>query len=830
MAKLIVRFPNNEIKEVEFDKPQYKIGRAEDNDLVLDNEEVAPYQAVIETSNNVFTLVDLSKDKSTLVNGKKFDRVNLTYGDRISFGPVVALFYPSKKSKISDRMKLFLYLSAGAVIIVASILLILLFITPRISTTVTSSIGGSYLEEKGKAGINQEGGIVKEQIQRKGIKQKKAVKKGEIFEYRENVIGRREEGFFKRFAKNFTGLFKKGEKLKLPEPTPEEIASRTSVAIPGGIRKIFFRKKTIYIEPPVSPIEEQKVEVKKESLEKINKEIPEKLKEEIEQKEALTENIPEKEEVPRKGFFAKIVAPFKKLFKKSSGKEEQTPEEAGEVPENEYVKEKEIQGIPAIETAEKEKLKKEVEGEIKDLLNPLVAINKIEVSEVLKRLPEETPVYSKEELGQIKKESVENIFKGLELSKKESINTDVLWIYPSGIEETGAGKTIYSGAIGKFDKNKYRDFIFSTKNGKIVLIDGKNGEEIYQVELNNEVYSPVVTNIDKNRYSDFVVLYKSGNVEAYNENLEKIWSTRIEHSITSEPLLIDVNNDGVNDLIVPDLGMEILALDGRTGFEIWNFNDLEGEVDSAPVGYDVNNDGIEDVIVNGIDGYVYVIDGKTGWGLWKRKIFGIPAGSPVVADLDGDGLDDIITLTKNGILTAFSNSGKRLFTLNFDSKFIIPPSAGDIDKNGKVDIVLMDTKGRVFAIEGKTRRRLWMFETEETTSFGRIALADVNMDKALDVILSVPAGLVYVIDGKTGTLISDYNIGDYIFSTPIVYDINHDKYLEILVISYSGVVYCIRPSGAKKHLLYLAKSSWISNNSIYNRGFSEIKNKLKFWN
>ena len=73
MARLIVRFPDNVIQEVEFDQPKYKIGRAEDNDLVLDNDEVEAHQAEIETSNGTYQIIDVSESKSTTINGKKFE-------------------------------------------------------------------------------------------------------------------------------------------------------------------------------------------------------------------------------------------------------------------------------------------------------------------------------------------------------------------------------------------------------------------------------------------------------------------------------------------------------------------------------------------------------------------------------------------------------------------------------------------------------------------------------------------------------------------------------------------------------------------------------------
>ena len=124
MARLIIRYPNNVIKEVEFDQPKYKIGFDEGNDLKLENDEVTPHQAEIDTTDGAYSIVDVSENNSTSVNGKKIDRVNLNYGDRISFGPVIGLFYPSKKGNVSDKTKVVMYIISGAAVIFLSFFLI----------------------------------------------------------------------------------------------------------------------------------------------------------------------------------------------------------------------------------------------------------------------------------------------------------------------------------------------------------------------------------------------------------------------------------------------------------------------------------------------------------------------------------------------------------------------------------------------------------------------------------------------------------------------------------------------------------------------------------
>ena len=108
MIRLILRYPNNVVQEVEFDQPRYRIGAAEDNDLVLDQEGISPHQAEIEAAGGFYTVVDVSEDNSTAINGKPVERSNINYGDRSALGPVTALCYPIKKSRIGARAKMFM--------------------------------------------------------------------------------------------------------------------------------------------------------------------------------------------------------------------------------------------------------------------------------------------------------------------------------------------------------------------------------------------------------------------------------------------------------------------------------------------------------------------------------------------------------------------------------------------------------------------------------------------------------------------------------------------------------------------------------------------------
>ena len=70
------------------------IGRALDNDVVIDSAEVSRHHARIEYRGPSFCIVDLGSTNGTSVNGSSIQTHELAYGDRVTMGNVVFEFHP----------------------------------------------------------------------------------------------------------------------------------------------------------------------------------------------------------------------------------------------------------------------------------------------------------------------------------------------------------------------------------------------------------------------------------------------------------------------------------------------------------------------------------------------------------------------------------------------------------------------------------------------------------------------------------------------------------------------------------------------------------------
>ncbi len=115
--------------------------------------------------------------------------------------------------------------------------------------------------------------------------------------------------------------------------------------------------------------------------------------------------------------------------------------------------------------------------------------------------------------------------------------------------------------------------------------------------------------------------------------------------------------DGL-DVILPYRSGLIRALSGSRGRVLWSAHLQGGQAGpepaalpvrvGAPAVADVDGDGVEDVLVGASDGHLYVL-GAEGALTWSLD-FGVAVGEPVVVDLDRDGVGEVVVPSGDGYL------------------------------------------------------------------------------------------------------------------------------------------------------------------------------------
>jgi pSer/pThr/pTyr-binding forkhead associated (FHA) protein len=87
-----LHFRDKEIDHWVFDRPQFKIGRTPDNDIVIDNLAVSRLHAVLEEEKGNYYVRDCDSLNGTLLNNQKVGRARLEDGDEVCIGKHCILF------------------------------------------------------------------------------------------------------------------------------------------------------------------------------------------------------------------------------------------------------------------------------------------------------------------------------------------------------------------------------------------------------------------------------------------------------------------------------------------------------------------------------------------------------------------------------------------------------------------------------------------------------------------------------------------------------------------------------------------------------------------
>jgi pSer/pThr/pTyr-binding forkhead associated (FHA) protein len=102
MAKLVLSFQGRQVEDFSLDKPRITIGRAQSNDICIENLAVSGRHAVIETVLKDSFLMDLESTNGTFLNGKSIRRQALKNGDIIAIGKH-SLTYLGQSSENEDE-------------------------------------------------------------------------------------------------------------------------------------------------------------------------------------------------------------------------------------------------------------------------------------------------------------------------------------------------------------------------------------------------------------------------------------------------------------------------------------------------------------------------------------------------------------------------------------------------------------------------------------------------------------------------------------------------------------------------------------------------------
>jgi len=336
--------------------------------------------------------------------------------------------------------------------------------------------------------------------------------------------------------------------------------------------------------------------------------------------------------------------------------------------------------------------------------------------------------------------------------------------------------------------------------------------------------SPRVTDLNGDGIGD--VIFGTGRVEFHScdsavialdgSTGKMLWKVpSIDHLFTSASLM-DITGDDVPEIFIGGRSAQLMAINGKTGEVIWNFDRSQGGIKwfnfyNPQFVADQDGDGMKDILVsNGgnvliapnvakgrFPGNLVVLSGKTGKLLARaampdgKETYMSVAALPTANGKDykvifGSGGETIgghlYATTLSQIMKGDLTNAKKL-DQSPDKGYIAPPVLIDVNNDGTHDIVVNAVEGKLMAFDGNNYKKMWSVKMPKTEAYSSVAPGFfTGGDNVPDFFVTYAVGewpdlgwsQQFMVNGATGKIAYTDSLGSYQTSTPVVIDLDED--------------------------------------------------------
>lgn len=365
------------------------------------------------------------------------------------------------------------------------------------------------------------------------------------------------------------------------------------------------------------------------------------------------------------------------------------------------------------------------------------------------------------------------------------------------IVETGRQSPV-TPLLADINDDYYLDVILADIDGIVLALDGAEGKRIFEADISGRVLAPLVAgDLTGDGVEDVIVAGSDGVVTALNGKGKVLWRSAGDldlGEIINRPVLAKINEGNIVDVIVPTPGKGLVALDGERGWPIWDTSEMtKGNTVTSPIVADLNGDGVADFATVADSGQVMAFSSRQGrvWQLWEAQVPNVLYASPLFIRAGEQPLV-VVATDGGGIVALNAENGRMAWIADIEKRFFASPVGTDASGNGITDVILVATNGDIHVLDGQTGDEIWSASLGAGIQASP-ALRDLNGDGLNDLLLLDKAGNLRVFGMARGREMTGMSVSadSGFIASPVMGDINNDGLLNVIAADQKGRIYAI---------------------------------------
>ncbi len=319
----------------------------------------------------------------------------------------------------------------------------------------------------------------------------------------------------------------------------------------------------------------------------------------------------------------------------------------------------------------------------------------------------------------------------------------------SGFPFMASGKITSAPAIGDVDNDGDLEIVFTTFGGDIYVVQSNGAGEMIGQAAGQIRGTPAIDDLDNDGDLEIVTAGFNYDIVAMHHDGTALSGFPVildGERMEGAAAIADINGDGFNDIIVGTSG-DLLHVFDASGNSLSGFPvDLGSDIKTPPVVTDLTGDGILEIIAGQQRGMVYALS-HTGAVLWNHQLAQIPIlTGHAVFDYNQDGLMETVYILPDGRVSVLDHAGNMLegWPQSLATTCYSQPVIADLDGDGVPEIILGDDSDDLYAfhIDGTLLPNFPITQGDRVHCAATVA--DFDLDGNLEIVVGTDAGLSMV--------------------------------------------------------------------------------------